>query len=81
MDSTKGGPAIVIVCDVRALVDPDLAAVDTLARLHLVAKRLGYELRLSNACDPLRELLELAGLTEIVPLCEGSGVESRGQTE
>lgn len=81
MDPAKGGRSISIVCDVSALVDPDITVVDTLARLQLVADRLGYELKLRNACDPLKELLELSGLTGIVHLCEGSDLEPGRQTE
>ncbi len=55
-----------IVCDVAALAHPDLAAVDALARLHLVARRRGHRLRLAHAGRGLRELLALVGLDEAV---------------
>jgi STAS domain len=44
----------------------DLAAVDRLARLQLAARRAGYSLRLRGAPSRLRELLDLAGLSDIV---------------
>jgi hypothetical protein len=41
----------------------DLATIDDLSRLQLMAKRLGCEIRLAHLCPRVRELLELAGLT------------------
>ncbi len=41
---------------------PDLGAVDDLARLALLAKRLGCGIHLADVSPGLRELLELAGL-------------------
>lgn len=69
-----------IVCDVGALTDPDAVAVDALARLQLTARRLGCRVGLIYACPELQALLELMGLSEVVPLVEPS-VEARGQTE
>ena len=45
----------------------DLAVVDELARLHLAARRMGYSIRLRDACTGLLELLDLVGLRELVP--------------
>ncbi len=44
----------------------DLETVDEVARLQLAAKRLGCEIRLLDAKPELWELLELAGLTEVM---------------
>jgi len=52
-----------------------LSTVDALARLQLAAQRLGLELRVLHAPDELRELVDLAGLAEVL------GVEPRGQAE
>ena len=60
--------ADVLVCDVTLLTDPDCATVDALARLELGARRLGRRIRLRGASPRLRELLQLAGLSEIVGL-------------
>ncbi|HEX6578096.1 MAG TPA: STAS domain-containing protein [Jiangellaceae bacterium] len=57
-----------VVCDVGALVVPDGVAVDALARLQLAARRRGCRVALRHAPAELLDLLELAGLTEIVPL-------------
>jgi ABC-type transporter Mla MlaB component len=57
-----------VVCDVGALVVPDGVAVDALARLQLAARRRGCRVALRHAPTELLDLLELAGLTEIVPL-------------
>jgi hypothetical protein len=52
-----------------------LATVDALARLQLAAKRRGLALRLHRPERELRELIELAGLTEVL------GVEPRREAE
>ena len=58
-----------IVCDVAALVDPDVGTVDALARLQLTVRRLGGAIRLRGATRRLEELLALTGLCEAIPLC------------
>ena len=70
-----------IVCDVGALVDPDLRTVDALARLQLTVKRLGGSIELRGATSHLEELLALTGLREVLPLCPELRVEAVGQTE
>jgi hypothetical protein len=45
---------------------PDLSVVDELARLQLAAMRLGCSIRLRGAGGELWELLDLAGLAQIV---------------
>jgi hypothetical protein len=44
----------------------DLRTIDYLARLQLVAKAAGCEVRLSDLCPRVRELLDLAGLADWV---------------
>lgn len=74
--------AKVVVCDVGTLVDPDLGAVNALARLQLTARRLGRRILLLHACSELRELLTLMGLRDIVPLCAGLlPLELRGEAK
>jgi hypothetical protein len=60
----------VLVCDVGAVVAPDLDTIDDLARLQLTARRIGRRVRLLHACRELEELLALVGLTKIMPLCD-----------
>jgi hypothetical protein len=43
----------------------DLGSVDTVARMQLAAKRLGFRLRLSPS-EEMLELLELCGLVEVL---------------
>ena len=45
----------------------DLAAVDALARLALIARRHGCQPLLCHESDELRRLIELAGLSEVLP--------------
>lgn len=59
-----------VVCDVAALSDCDLVAIDMLARLGLTARRLGCTLELCGASDTLAGLIALVGLEEILPLRE-----------
>jgi hypothetical protein len=47
-------------------VSADIVAVDMLARLAVVARRCGCELRLQNPPMELIELIELAGLSEVL---------------
>ena len=77
---TEPSAPIVLVCDVSALAQPDLQAIDALARVTLVARRHGCGVGLRYAAPELLELLALAGLEAIVP-CAESVVESRRQPE
>ena len=52
-----------------------LATVEVLARLQLAARRMGLDLRLNVVSRELRDLIQLAGLTQVL------GVEPRGQPE
>jgi ABC-type transporter Mla MlaB component len=71
---TAQRPDTRIACDASAL-SPDLGAVDALARLQLLAKRQGLEIRLHAVSRELHELLGLCGLGAL--LC----VEVVGQAE
>ncbi len=70
-----------VVCDVSGLDDPDLATVDTLARLQLTVRRLGGTIRLRGATQHLEELLALTGLGDVLPLCPELCVEPGGEPE
>lgn len=69
----------VLICNLSALTDADLDTVEALARLQLAARRCGLALRLRHACLPLRELLNLVGLSDVAggPL----RIEPGGQPE
>jgi ABC-type transporter Mla MlaB component len=71
--------ADLVVCDVAALVDPDAAAVEALARLQLTARRLGCRVLLRDPCGELRDLLAFAGLADVLPFV--LRIEPVGQTE
>jgi hypothetical protein len=70
-----------VICDVGALVDPDLGTIDALARLALSARRLGHEIRLRQASWELIELVAMVGLADVVPCGVASGIEPRRETE
>jgi hypothetical protein len=46
---------------------PDLAVVDELARLQLLVRRAGCSIRLRDACVDLLALLDLVGLSDVLP--------------
>jgi ABC-type transporter Mla MlaB component len=71
-----------VVCDVAAVVDPDLSTIEALTRMQLTARRLGGQVRLHDAPSALQELLAFAGLADVVPLTPGLPVgRPSGQTE
>ena len=55
-----------VLCDVRG-IEPDAVTVDALARLQLAAGRHGCAVHLRNASTALFELIELMGLTDVLP--------------
>ena len=69
-----------IVCDLGGWVEPDLGAIDALARLQLVARRHGFEVRLGSIPPRLRELLAFTGLAEALGLEPGGEPEQRKQS-
>ena len=62
----------------------DLGTVETVARMQLAAKRLGFRLRLDPS-EEMLELLELCGLVEVLGEPEEReeplGVEEEGQLD
>jgi len=68
--------------DRRGRFDVDL--VDRLVRLHLAARRLGFSLRLTDVPVELGELIDLAGLREVLcgqALGQAEGCEQAGVDE
>lgn len=55
-----------VVCDVRAL-PANCRAIEVLARLQLSARRANRTIHLQRASPALQELLELAGLADVIP--------------
>jgi hypothetical protein len=45
---------------------PDLAVVATVARLRLMARRMGWTIRIEDPCPRLCELLEFVGLGDLL---------------
>jgi len=72
----RAGDPEKLVIDVRDAV-ADLAVVDALARLALIARRHGLRIRLCHASAELLDLIELAGLSEALP-AEPVSSRSRG---
>lgn len=68
-----------VACDVSKIVQPDEGNLETLARLQLAARRLGTSIRLYNACPLLADLIEIAGLQDVLVVV--SGVEMDRQAE
>jgi hypothetical protein len=63
----------------RAQGCPALSVVDELARLQLIARRLGLSIRLRDASGQLWELLDLAGLAKVVTMNGELVVEVGGE--
>lgn len=55
----------VLHVDLRGVGRPDAATVDALARLHLVLKQAGWELRI-RGCDQLGDLIAFMGLDDVL---------------
>jgi hypothetical protein len=70
-----------VVVDVVGYRKPDLVLVDLLARLRLVAGRLGVDLVVRGASPELERLLALVGLLAVVPLEPLDGSELGRQPE
>lgn len=63
----------VVDCDVGGIVQPDLVSVEAIARLSLVARRLGgRRLRLRRTPPEIQLLLDLVGLDEVIEIAEAS---------
>lgn len=77
----RDSPADVVICDVRAITSPDASTIDVLARLQLMARRLGCGIRLYGAHPRLRDLLLLTGLSEVLPVLSVELVEARREAE
>lgn len=77
----RDSPAGVVICDVRQITRPDAATIDVLARLQLMARRLGCGIRLYGAHPRLRDLLLLTGLSEVLPVLSVELVEAGRQAE
>ncbi len=71
----ESGAAETVVCDVGKLARVDLAAVDALARLRLVARRSGSRFWVRHASAELQALLAFLGLSDAVPLEPTSALE------
>jgi hypothetical protein len=66
------GGNVEVACDVSELA-AELAAVEALARLSLVARRLGCPLKVRRASPELRDLVELCGLTDALGVVRRNG--------
>ena len=64
-----------VVVDVSGVIEPDMAALDALARLHLMARRFGRDLKIVHTCVQLEVLVAFSGLGGV--LC----VKGEGQPE
>ena len=76
----RRGGADIVVCDISAVVDPDLETIEVLARLQLTARRLGRELRLRAVPCGFADLLQYLAFTDVMP-CEGLLVEPVREAE
>ena len=73
--------ATLVICDVSAVLEPDAAALEALARMQLTAARLGRAMELRHPCRKLQDVLALAGLADVLPVRSGLRVEPGGEPE
>lgn len=66
-----------IVCELYPRISADLATVEALARVVLVARRSGLEVRFTGASRELRELIALAGIDQALAVEAGRESEQR----
>jgi hypothetical protein len=59
-----------VTLDCRLVNQPDLGAIDRIARFHVVARRADCDLRLVNATRELLQLIRFAGLSEVLRIAE-----------
>ena len=76
-----GSRARHVICDMGALVDPDVATIDALARLQLTVARLGCGIRIRHARGELRDLLTLTGLGHVIAPYLKSGLDAHREVE
>ncbi len=77
-----GRPTFVLDCS--ALPEPDAGQLDDLARLFVCLRRRHCELRLANASDALLDLIEFAGLADVLrvePVAKAEEREESGCVE
>ncbi|WP_231626495.1 STAS domain-containing protein [Streptomyces apocyni] len=55
-----------LICDAAAVSEPNLAAVDALARLRITTRTAGARMRVRDPSTRLCELLLLVGLVEVL---------------
>ena len=67
-----------IVIDVSRIAAPDAPALDTLARLQLLALRMDATIQIRNACPRLVDLIDIAGLADVLVV---TSVEVNGKVE
>jgi ABC-type transporter Mla MlaB component len=77
----QASDAGLILCDVGAVVDPDVAAVEALARLRIATRRLGRRMRVRNASPEFEELLAFMGLGDALPVRAELRLEVGRQSE
>lgn len=70
-----------LVCDASRLSSADLATLERLARLALMARRAGCAMRLANAAPELGDLVRLAGLAAVLGCPDASGVDPGREPE
>ena len=71
----QASDAELILCDVGAVVDPDVAAVEALARLRVATRRLGRRMHVQNASLDFESLLAFMGLGDVLPVREDLRLE------
>jgi anti-anti-sigma regulatory factor len=67
LSSARRAPGTTVVCDASVLADVDCTTIDALSRLALAVRRSGRGLVVRNRSAALRDLIELCGLSVVLP--------------
>lgn len=70
-----------VICDVGAIWQPDGPTIEALARFQLTARRHGRRMRLHRARPAMIEMIDLCGLSAVLPLFVGLSLELHRQAE
>lgn len=76
-----GAAAAEVICDVSALNCADIETVDALSRLQLATRHAGGRVRLGHPSPRLLNLLDFAGLCDVLRTVRASADRNGRQTE
>jgi hypothetical protein len=80
-DQLRGQAGDLVVCDVGGIREPDVVAVEAVARLRLTARRHGRRLRVTGAGPELLLLFGMLGLDELLTPDKGGRLPGEARND